>query len=517
VTAFHFDPARADRVTQFFATHLRHVNGKWAGKQFDLLDWQADEIIRPLFGTLREDGARRYRTAYLEVPRKNGKSTLAAGMALYLLFADREPGAEVYSAAADREQARIVFSVAKEMVEGSPALRKRARVKRDSIEVRGSVYRVLSAEAYTKHGLNAHGIIFDELHAQPNRELWDVLTTSTGAREQPITCAITTAGYDRSTICYEQHEYSRKVDAGTVDDTSHFSYIATAPEGADWRDPATHAAANPGYDVTVKAEYLQREAEKAAAVPAYLNTFLRLHLNIWTGQNTRWLDMTHWDRCDLAPINERELAGRSCFGGLDLASTTDIAALALLFPNDDEPAGFDLVTRMWLPEDGLHERGLRDGVPYDAWAAQGLLTTTPGNVIDYGAIRAELFNLGRRYRIEQLGYDRWGATQLAQELAADGLDMVPVGQGMATMSPALKELMHLIMTQRLNHGGNPLLRWMADNVAVQQDAAGNIKPHKAKSTGRIDGVVALAMAVHRVIDGLAGAGSVYDARGLEVI
>ena len=575
------DEQRVERVEQFFARHLRHVVGRWSGTPFVLEDWQRDDVVRPLFGTIDADGNRQYRTAYLEVPRKNGKSTLAAGIALYLLFADREPGAEVYGAAADKDQAKIVFNVARRMVEASPALRKRCRIVGDSIVTHaGNVYRALSAEAYTKHGLNAHGIVFDELHAQPTRELWDVLTTSTGAREQPLTVALTTAGYDRDSVCFEQHEYARKVVAGTITDPTFFGYIAAADEADDWRKPATWKKANPGYNLTVKQSYLEAQARKAAQVPAYLNTFLRLHLNVWTGQATRFLPMHEFDACR-GLVVEPDLAGRPCYAGLDLASSTDIAALVLLFPLDDDeqapdgaevleaevvageaealedtqhervPIGADLerddeleydagderddeaddddlddepattqrfavVERLFVPAENIEQRAHRDGVPYDAWARDGHLIATPGNVIDYRRIRKEFRRLHRQFDIREVGYDRWGAVQLVQDLADDGLEVVPIGQGYSSMSPPTKELLHLVLSRRLVHDGNPVLRYMADSMAVEQDAAGNLKPSRKKSTGRIDGIVALTMALSRAVANESPA-SVYETRGLEVI
>lgn len=513
---YWFDDAAADRVVEFFERFLRHVKGKWAGVRFELQPWQRDNIIRPLFGWKRPDGTRKYRVAYIEIPRKNGKSTIAAGIALYLLFADGEAGAEIYSAAADREQAAIVFETAKAMVEASPALKKRAKIYKRSIVVpkTGSSYKVLSADAPTKHGLNAHGIVFDELHAQPNRELWDVLTTSTGAREQPLVVAITTAGYDRNSICWEQHEYARKVLGGVIDDPSFFAYIAAADEQDDWRDPKTWAKANPGLGVTVKREYLEQECKRAIEVPAYQNTFRRLHLNQWTQQEERWLDLAAWDATAGLVVPEK-LQGRVCYGGLDLASTTDIAALVLLFPIDD--GTYEVVPYFWIPEENMRERENRDRVPYSSWARQGFIIPTPGNVIDYQAIRQKINDLGKVYNIKEIGHDPWNATQLALELAGDGFTMVPIRQGFASMSPPTKELLNLVLAKKLRHGGHPILRWMADSMVVKQDPAGNVKPDKSKSTARIDGMVALIMAIDRATRHQNEQKSVYEERGIVVL
>jgi len=509
---FWFDEQAADHAASFFERFLRHTKGEWAGEPFRLQEWQRDGIVRPLFGWKRRDGSRRYRTAYIEIPRKQGKSTISSGIALYLLFADGEAGAEVYSAAADREQARIVFDQARAMVEESPELSGRAQAFRNSIVVpkTRSSYKVLSADAFTKHGLNAHGIIFDELHAQPNRELYDVLTTSTGARRQPLMVMITTAGYDRTSVCWEQHEYARQVLAGIVEDPSYFAFIAAADEGDDWTDPATWAKANPGLGVTISEDYLREQCARAQASPAYQNAFRRLHLNQWTSQDERWLDMAAWDACDGALP---ELMGRRCFGGLDLASTTDIAAFVLAFPPEREDEPFYLLPFFWTPRETLTERMRKDRVPYDAWVRDGYMTATPGNVIDYGVILRDIEALGQRYKIEQIAFDRWGAEMVRQLLEGAGFEMVQMGQGFASMSHPTKELLRLVLAHGLMHGGHPVLRWMADNVTVDIDAAGNVKPNKGKSREKIDGIVAAVMALDRAVRN-EESGSVYEERGL---
>jgi phage terminase large subunit-like protein len=490
---FWFDEAAADRAEGFFRDCLTHVKGEWSGKPFELADWQRDLVIRPLFGWKRADGTRRYRTAYIEVPRKAGKSTLGAGIALYLLLADGEPGAEVVSAAADREQAAIVFDVAAEMVRAKAALRDRCRIYRRAIVVpnTASGYKVISAEAYSKHGLNLHGVIFDELHAQPSRDLWDVLTTSTGARRQPLVVAITTAGYDRNSICWEVHDYAVKVRDGIIDDPSFLPVVFGADAEADWTSPATWSAAHPGLGRTVSLEYMQAECEKAQRLPGYENTFKRLLLNIWTEQHSRWLQMATWDACTGALP---DLRGRECFAGLDLSTTTDLSALVLLFPIDGK-----LYVRpfFWVPQDRIRGRVLRDRVPYDVWVRDGLIEATEGAVVDYEAIRKRINDLATQYRIREIAVDRWNATQLATQLQGDGFEVVAFGQGFASMTAPCRELERLLLGGELVHDGNAVLRWMASNVSVQQDAAGNIKPNKAASTERIDGIVALVMALGR--------------------
>jgi phage terminase large subunit-like protein len=513
---FYFDEQAAQLAIRFFERLLHHSKGEWAGQPFLLEEWQRDEIIRPLFGWKRRDnGTRRYRTAYIEIPRKNGKSTMSAGIALLLLFADDEPGAEVYSAAADRDQAGIVFEEAKRMVEASPELSSRAEVYKRSIIVPGtySAYRVLSADAYTKHGLNAHGVVFDELHAQPSRELWDVLTTSTGARRQPLVVAITTAGFDRQSICWEQHEYARQVTEGIIKDPAFFAYVKAADQDEDWLDEQVWFKANPNLDVTVKMDYLRNEARKAQMTPAYQNTFRRLHLNQWTQQETRWLSLDAWDVCG-APFDSKLLEGAPCYGGLDLASSSDIASLVLCFPSEPgEEERYAWLPFFWIPEENMIERVRKDRVPYDAWVREGLITATEGNVIDYGYIIRDIESLGERYDIREIAFDRWGAFQMSQALEGAGFTLVGFGQGFASMADPTKELLRLVLGQKLAHGGHPVLRWMADNMMVSTDAAGNVKPNKAKSREKIDGIVAGIMGLDRAIRHEA-AGSVYEERGL---
>lgn len=396
---YTYDEAAAQRAVDFFRLYLRHIKGEWANQPLTLLPWQEHDVIRPLFGWKRPDGTRKYRTAYIEVPRKQGKSTLSAGIALYLLFADQEPGAEIYSAASDREQAAIVFELARDMVDRNPSLAKRSETYRRSIVVpsTASSYKVLSAESYTKHGINAHGIIFDELHAQPNRELWDVLTTSTGARRQPLIVTITTAGWDRNSICWEQHEYAEKVRDGIIEDPGFLPVIYNA-SNLDWRTPEAWKKANPSLGVTVKPEFLETECRRAQEVPGYQNTFRRLYLDEWTTSEQRWLDMATWDACG-EDVDTATLEGRPCFAGLDLSSTLDITALVLAFP--DATGGYDVMPYFWVPAENAQKRADRDRVPYPLWIQQGHIEATEGNVVDYDVIRTRINELNKRFNIRE--------------------------------------------------------------------------------------------------------------------
>lgn len=504
-----FDERAATIAERFFDRMLVHIEGPLAGRPFILEPWQR-RIVREVFGRKRTDGLRQYRKLYLEVPRGNGKSTFAAGLALYLLAVDGERSAKIYSAAADRAQAAIVFETAEKMVQASPVLAKNIRAYRNkTMEYgeSGSKYIVLSADAYTKHGLNPSGIVFDELHAQPNRELYDVLNTAMGKRAQPLMIMITTAGYDRNSICWEQHEYARRVQQGVIDDPTYYAAIFAADEAADWTAPATWSAANPNYGVSVREEFLRQECRAALESPAYQNTFRRLYLNQWTQQETRWLDMAAWDRC---ATELPDLTGRVCFGGLDLASTTDIAALALIFPPQEKEEPLWALPYFWIPADNMIERERRDRAPYSAWVRQGLIGATPGNVIDYAYIRQRINDLAATYDLRECAFDPWNATQLSVELADDGVNMIEMRQGFASLSAPSKELARLVLSGGLAHGGNPVLRWMADNVTARQDPAGNVKPDKAKSTGRIDGIAACVMGIGRAMKTRPSEESMYD-------
>jgi len=481
------------RVVRFI-NNLTHTKGEWAGRPFDLRPWQ-QEIIRPLFGTLREDGRRRYRSCYVEIPRKNGKTELAAAIALYLLIGDGEAGGEVYSAAVDRDQAGLVFGVAAQMVRNDRELLAVCDVvdSRKTIVHRpsGSVYRAIPAEAAGRHGYNASGVIYDELHAAPNRELYDVLATSTGARRQPIIFVITTAGWDRHSICWELHDFAHKVRDGIIQDPSFLPVLYSAPEDADWLDEDVWQRANPALGDFRSLDEMRTAALRAREVPGQQNAFRRLYLCQWTEQADRWLDMAVWDEND-ASCDPQALKGEDCFAGLDLSSTTDLTALELYFPEDG-----DVLSFFWVPEARMRERALRDRVPYDVWVRDGFIRVTDGNVVDYDEIRADINELATLYRIRELAIDRWNSTQLQTQLMGDGFTVVPFGQGFASMTAPTKELERLVLERKLRHAGNPVLRWMASNVAVKQDPAGNLKIDKAKSTERVDGMVALAMAVGR--------------------
>jgi phage terminase large subunit-like protein len=506
----YFDEAAAQHALVFFG-FLKHSKGEWAGKVVELEPWQ-QFIIWVIFGWKRADGTRRFRTAYEEVARKNGKSTIAAGVGLYLLVADGEGGAEVYSAATKRDQAKITFSEAHRMVLASPFLRKRVKAFRDNLHIEGtaSKFEPLGADADTLDGLNIHGAIVDELHAHKNRDLWDVLETATGARRQPLMFAITTAGYNRQSLCYQEHEYATKVLSGIIEDDSFFGIIFSLDDGDDWEDESCWIKANPNLGVSKHLDKMREKAKKAKAMPSALFAFLRLELNVWTNSSTKWIKREHWDACG-KQVDIEQLHGLSAYGGLDLSSTTDISAFVLVFPPQCDEDDYQVLCHFWIPEEAMHERTKRDQVPYEAWVDQGYITATPGNAIDYDFILAQIDEDAQLFDLPEIAFDRWGSTKIIQEIESRGLTCAQFGQGFKDMSPATKELEKLILSHHLAHGNNPVLNWMADNLVVLIDPAGNIKPDKQKSAERIDGMVALIMALARaVIHGGGNASSAYD-------
>ena len=512
----HYDEEKADRAVKFIE-NLKHTKGKWAGKRFWLFPWQ-EQVIRDIFGIVDDKGNRQFRTAYVEIPKKNGKSELAAAVALYLLYADGEPSAEVYGAAADRQQASIVFDVANQMVQMCPALMKRSKImtatKRIVNYSNAGFYQVLSAEVGTKHGLNVSGLVFDELHTQPNRQLYDVLTKGSGdAREQPLYFLITTAGTDRESICYELHIKALDILQGRRIDHTFYPVVYGMADDGDWSDEENWYKANPSLGQTIKIDRVRDMFREAKENPAEENVFRQLRLNQWVSSLTRFIPKHIYD-LGAQPIDMESLEGRDCYAGLDLSSTGDITAFVLMFPPRDESEKYICVPYFWIPEDTIPIRVRRASVPYDVWERQGYLFATEGNVIHYGFIERFIEELGEKYHILEIAFDRWGATQMVQDLEGMGFIVVPFGQGYKDMSPPTKEYYKLLMEGRIIHGGNPVLRWMAGNVVVDTDPAGNIKPTKAKSAEKIDGIVATIMALDRAIRHMNESASVYDDRGI---
>ena len=439
----YYDEDAADYAVMFIE-QLSHTKGTWAGKPFKLLDWQ-EKIIRDLFGIMKPNGYRQFNTAYIEIPKKNGKSELAAAVALLLCCGDGEQRAEIYGCAADRGQATIVFDVAADMVRMCPALNKRCKIltsqKRILFTPTNSFYQVLSAEAYSKHGFNIHGVVFDELHTQPNRKLFDVMTKGSGdARMQPLYFLITTAGTDTNSICFETHQKAKDILEGRKIDPTFYPVIYGAGEDEDWTDPKVWLKSNPSLGETIGMDKVKAACDSARQNPGEENSFRQLRLNQWVKQAVRWMPMEKWDACAL-PVDEEMLEGRVCYGGLDLSSTTDLTSFCLVFPPDSEEKPYYVLPYFWVPEETLTLRVNRDHVPYDVWERQGYINTTEGNVVHYGYIEKFIEKLGERFNIRSISYDRWGATQMSQDLENMGFNVVPMGQGFASMSPPTKELM----------------------------------------------------------------------------
>lgn len=515
----HYDKKKADRAVTFIE-NLCHTKGKWAGTRFWLLPWQ-EQLIRDIFGIVKPDGNRQFRTAFVEICKKVGKSELAAAVALYLLYADNEPSAEVYGAAADRQQASIVFDVARQMVEMSPALMKRSKLMSATKRIvnygNAGFYQVLSAEVGSKHGFSISGLVFDEIHTQPNRQLYDVLTKySSDARQNPLHFIITTAGNDRHSIAFELHTKAIDIIEGRRVDPTFYPVIYGLKDDEDWEDEANWYKVNPSLGYTVDIERLRDAYREAKQNPADEITFKWLRMNMWVSSTTSWIPDAIFMKGN-EPIDMRLLEGRDCYAGLDLSSTGDITALVLMFPPRDADEKYILVPYFWVPEETIPQRVKANSVPYDVWEKQGYLLATEGNVIHYDFIEKFICNLAEKYHILEIAVDRWNATHMIQNLEDQGFTMVPFGQGFASMSTPTKEFYRLLMEGKIIHAGHPVLRWMAGNVVVETDAAENIKVTKAKSKEKIDGIVASIMALDRCLRNEGEQqGSVYDQRGLLV-
>ncbi|KKN27504.1 hypothetical protein LCGC14_0863880 [marine sediment metagenome] len=521
----YFDHAAGKAACRFFHDKLSHVKGKKARQPFDLAHWQI-AVIGNVFGWKKPDGSRRYREVLIYVPRKNGKTTLAAGIVLIGLLEDDEPGAEIYGAGAKYAQACYVFEHARGMVRNCEELNERCQIFKgqakaiqltdhpENVDDIGC-YRPISSESTEGHGQNTHMGIIDELHLQPDDTLVNSMRTATASedRRQPLIVYLTTADFDRPSVCNQIHEYASKVRDGLCD-PSFLPVIFEATKEEYWTDEAVWHRANPNLGVSVSLDYLRKECQRAQEVPTYENTFKRLHLNIKTGQETVFIPLDQWDECDDA-VDEKQLKGRKCFGGLDLASRSDIAAWVLLFPPDKTDGKWRVLPRFFMPTDNAPERERRDRVPYATWGRQGFVTLTPGNVIDYATIENKIIEDGKRFNIVDIGADRWNLEYLRQQLSKIGVDFVEFGQGFQSMSEPTKELVgKLIPSGVLAHGGNPVLRWMVGHAACKEDPAGNVKLDKQKSSEKIDGLVALVMALGRAMVDLTQVSVYKKGRGL---
>jgi phage terminase large subunit-like protein len=506
---YWFDEKAADAAVNFFPTYLRFTSGEWAGRPFILEEWQENDIIRPLFGWKRADRTRRFRRCYVWIPRKNGKTELAAGIALLMLLGDAEEGGEVYSIAADKDQAAIVFNKASTMVGKSNLLSDTLVCLKTAIycSALNASFKPLSGSGKGKHGMAASGLIGDEIHEWPGPDLYQFMHDSQGNRRQPLEFLISTAG-KKGGYGAEVWDECEKILDGTLDDPETMVVIYAAhPEQDDWTQEATWFRANPNLGVSKKLDTMRADAKRALSSPRLENAFKAYHLNVWSEQAVRWLpiDMADdkgrrfgWKYC-AGPTKwkdlEQKLTGLRCFSGIDLSAVSDLSALVHWFPVQD---GLDMPTilaRFYKPEDLIEEHSKRDKLPYARWVREGAIIATEGNVVDYAFIKKSLFDDAERFEIQNIGMDRYNATQTTIEIAQEGLPIEYYQQGFVSMSPPSKELERLVMSNGLHHGDHPVLDRHAKVVAVETDAAGNIKPTKAKSTQRIDGIAALVNAI----------------------
>jgi phage terminase large subunit-like protein len=528
-----------DRVVGFFK-RLKHTKGEWGGKYFQLQDWQENEILRPLFGTVWADGMRCYRKAYISTARKNGKTELGAGIALYMLTADGEQGAEIYSCAGDKEQASLVFNAAKLMVETNKSLRKKCKIiasqKRIVYKPTNSFYRVISADAKFKHGFNAHCVIYDELHVARNRELWDVLGTSMKARRQPLMIAITTAGFDLKTICGEQYTKAKDILSGKKKDPTYFAFIRETTTKDKMEDPKTWLKANPGLGTMINMRDIQAEILETKDNPVRANIFLQLTLNQWTQAHSPWILEKIWKASAGPKIDLESLKGLRCYGGLDLATVNDIAAWVKTFPfyetvidketgkEKQEVEKVIQIYQFFIPEENMRARSLKENMKYDQWHAQGYITATPGNVIDFSRIKSAIQKDAEIYDLQNINFDPWNAASISQELEEeagrpeDKPFMIQIRMGMGSLSEPTKQFEILVRKKKLWHGNNPVMTWMMGNVAILRDTNDNIRPDKKKSKEKIDGVVAGIISLDRVLRSPPGSGrSVYEKGGLKIV
>lgn len=502
-----------------FFSYLQHSKGEFAGKVFELGGWQKFRIGCTLGWFNIKDGTRRFKTSYNEVARKNGKSQEAAGIALDGLIADGEQGAEVYSAATKRDQARIVFAEAARMARRSPDIREKLRVfkPRISVESTNSIFEPLSSDARTLDGLNPSRLIVDELHKHSSRDLLDVLDTALGARRQPLMWIITTAGNDDpETVYAQEHHYAEQVALGVIEDDTYFAYIATLDEGDRWDDELVWIKANPNLGVSVNIEDLRRQVTKAKGSPAAKNAFMRLRLNVRTSSAVKAIPLEQWRACTEGPLDEADLYGRRCFAAFDISKKTDLTAAVLFFPPIEEGERWKLISKFWMPSDNVTEREEGDRASYSRWIEQGWIEPTPGNVIDQKYVFDQIMEWNRNVEIVSCPYDHWDATRLALDLQNEGVPVVEFIQGLRSYSHPTKEFLNLVVAKKLEHGGNPVLEWMANNLKVETDKNLGMMPHKKKSIGRIDGVVAAIMAYGAAIDDTSGDGY-SPTRGLQTL
>ena len=511
MTKYYYDELAGNKAIDFIEKFCTHTKGDLKNKPLLLEPFQK-KIVGDLFGWKNsKTKLRKYKVALIQLPRKNGKTTLAAGIICYVLFSLKESGNELYAAAGSRGQANIIFSIVSDMVRQNEHLSQRAKVFRSSIvnDSKGNFFKSISAESSTAHGFNAGFVLMDELHVQKNSELYETLLTSQGARSQPLFISITTSGYDKNSIGYQIYSYAKKVKEGSIKDEGFYPCIFEADPEDNISLESTWKKANPCYGVSLRKDYMKREAQRAIEVPSYQNTFKRLHLNIWTDSQTAWMSHEEWMAC-YQDFDYSTLDNLECWGGLDLASTRDLTCLTLLFNVDGK---FVFIPYIFIPEENAKKRSSRDGVDYMTWIKEGHIFTTPGDVTDYSFIRSKINELSKKYRIQSIAYDRWNASQLVINLQDDGAEMFPFGQGFVSMSNPSKSLEAEILAKNIIHNNNPCMNWCMSNIALMEDPAGNIKPSKKASKDKIDPIVSLVMAMGCYLTSDSKE-SIYDTRGI---
>lgn len=493
-------PGLADWYVKFFSM-FSHSKGEWAGRRFELESWQKF-VIGSVFGWKR-DGKRRFRRVYEELPRKNGKSTKLAGVGLALLVADGEPGAEVYAAATKKEQSRIIFDEAKRMVRASPALRKKIRTFQVSLVVpsTNSKFEPLSADEKTLDGLNPSGVLIDEIHKHKSRAVIDVLETALGSRRQPLLWMITTAGDDNPETPYAaENHYAWQVLEGVLEDDTTFVFITTIDKEDRWDDPVAWAKANPNLGVSVNLEYIREQARRAKNVPSALVSFKRLHLNVRTSDATKAIEAATWNANNVEPIDVASLKGRKCYMALDLASKIDLASSIRLFEPLKPGDRWLCIARFWMPADEVEEKSDRDNAPYQRWIDEGWIHPTPGNIIDFATIQAQVLEDAAATPPEDIAVDPWNAYGMIPELQKEGMNVFEFVQGLKSYTAPTKEFLAMLKAKSFDFGFNPVMAWNASNLHIQVDKNDNQMPTKKHSRGRIDGMTATIMAVGRALN-----------------
>ena len=515
----YHDQNKANRIINFIERVCTHVKGDLAGQPFLLEQWQK-EYIGQLFGTMNDNGQRQYRTSYVQIPRKNGKSNLLAAVALAMLFVEKEAGAEIYCCASSRDQANAIFDVCKQMVRNKAVLTNGCKVFRNSIVLNGtnSFLKAVASDAGVLHGANASCVLYDEVHTAKTDELWNVMATSMGARSQPLMFGISTAGlFDPNSICYKLYDYGKKVREGVIQDDTFLPLIYEADPEDDIHDPDVWKKANPNFGVSIKPEYFEKMSQEAKSMTSTEVAFRQLHLNQWVNSLASWITDSEWmDSAGMIPWNQ--LKGRDCYAGLDLAATEDVTAFVMVFPWDD--GSIKVVPKLFVSQAAVDRRHKQTGGSYASFVSNGELIVTDGNSTDYDVIQRVILECAESYNVKSVAYDRWNSNSLVQQLTDKGIEMDPFGQGFISMTAPIKNAEILIKKKLLHHAGHGMLRWMAANVVTKKDDAENIKFSKSKAGDKIDGIIAMIMALGEMItsEGKDMTGSsTYESQGIRML